>query len=78
MLRKDYDLTCGGDDTTWWILAACSVLGLGIVSVGFPLCMGLWMRSVKAHQDQLVRHGTKGRAIADRDFRRQFSYISVR
>ena len=76
MLRKDYDIVCW-EDTRWWILAVASCLGLVVISFGFPIMMGVWMRSVMKKELQEVRHGKKGRAIAHRDFRVKFSYIAV-
>lgn len=76
MLRKDYDIECTG--SSWWILALISTLGVTVISVGFPLGMGLWMRRDMSKELRKVRHESKGRAAAYRDFRRKFSYISVR
>ena len=76
VLRKDYDVECTG--SSWWILALISTLGATVISVGFPLGMGLWMRRDMSKELRKVRHEGKGRAAAYRDFRRKFSYISVR
>ena len=75
VLRKDYDFECAG--SSWWILAIPSILGIIIVSVGFPLGMAIWMRHAMSIQMRKVRREGKSRAEAFRDFRRKFSYISV-
>ena len=76
VLHTDYDVLCY-EGSQWWILAVVSVLGLLVVSVGFPIGMALWMRHTMSAEMHKVRHKGKGRAIAYRDFRRQFSYIAV-
>ena len=76
VLRKDYDVECTG--SSWWILALMSALGASVISVGFPIGMALWMRRNMSKELWKVRHEGKGRAAAYRDFRRKFSYISVR
>ena len=76
VLRKDYDVECTG--SSWWVLALMSTLGATVISVGFPIGMGLWMRRNMSKEMRKVRHEGKGRAAAYRDFRRKFSYVSVR
>ena len=76
VLHTDYDVLCY-EGSQWWILAVVSVLGLLVVSIGFPVGMALWMRHTMSAEMHKVRHKGKGRAIAYRDFRRQFSYIAV-
>ena len=76
VLQKDYAVECSRP--SWYGLAVVSVLGLVIVSVGFPVAMMVWMRKVMAEELRKVRHEGKTRAEAYRDFGRKFSYISVR
>eukprot|EP01043_Picozoa_sp_COSAG02_P082071 COSAG02_NODE_20378_length_834_cov_1.156463_1_plen_251_part_00 len=64
------------EGSQWWILTGISILGLLLVSIGFPLGMALWMRSTMSAELWKVRHEGKGRAVAYRDFRRKFSYIA--
>lgn len=76
VLRKDYDVECS--ESSWYGLAVVSVLGLAIVSIGFPVGMAVWMQKVMTVELRKVRHEGKSNALAFRDFRRKFSYISVR
>ena len=76
VLRTDYNVEC--NDSSWWVLALMSILGATVITVGFPVGMGLWMRRNMSKELWKVRHEGKGRAAAYRDFRRKFSYISVR
>ena len=75
VLQKDYDVQCGAP--SWWIMAAVSIVGLAVVSIGFPVGMAVWMRAVMADEERKIRLEGKDRAAAYRDFNRKFSYISV-
>ena len=76
VLRKDYDIECS--ESSWYGFAVVSSFGLAVVSIGFPVGMAVWMQKVMTEQLRQVRHEGKGRAAAIRDFRRKFSFISVR
>lgn len=77
VLHKDYETECWADNTTWWILAAMSAIGLLGVSLGIPIGMWLWMRSVMQEEVKNIHEKTKSRPRAFRDFRDKFSYITV-
>jgi hypothetical protein len=76
VLHNDYDVNCY-EGSQWWTLALVSTFGLVVVSIGFPVGMALWMRNTMSEELRKVRYEGKGRAVAYRDFRRKFSYISV-
>ena len=78
VLHKDYDTECWADNTTWWILAVTSAIGLLGVSLGIPIGMWMWMRSVMQDEVKNIHEKTKSRPRAYRDFRDKFSYIAVR
>ena len=40
VLDKDYRVECSG--TIWWAMAVLSVLGILVVSIGFPVGMFVW------------------------------------
>ena len=75
VLRKDYDFECAGG--SWLVLAVVSVLGLTAVSIGFPVGMAMWMRRRMTEELHKVKFEGKSPAVAHRDFRREFSFISV-
>lgn len=77
VLHKDYETECSVGNTTWWILAVMSFIGLLGVSLGIPIGMWIWMRSVMQDEVKNIHEKTKSRARAYRDFRDKFSYITV-
>ena len=40
VLDKDYRIECSG--TMWWTMAVLSVLGILVISIGFPVGMFVW------------------------------------
>lgn len=77
VLHKDYETECWADKGTWWILAAMSAIGLLGISLGIPIGMWIWMRSVMQDEVKNIHEKTKSRPRAYRDFRDKFSYITV-
>ena len=75
VLRKDYDIECAG--ASWSLLAVVSIVGVAVVSIGFPVGMALWMRRKMNEELRKVQREGKRPAMAYRDFRRKFSFISV-
>ena len=56
VLDKDYSEPCY--ETTWWILAVISGLGIVFISFGVPFGMYYWMTKEMNKQMDEVRYGT--------------------
>ena len=77
MLEADYNVECYPDEigSMWWLLAAASVLGLAIVSLGLPVGMFLTMyRDLNAKFDD-VRRKKLTTAVAYRNHGRRYEYM---
>ena len=77
VLEADYNVECYPDEigSMWWLLAAASVLGLAIVSLGLPVGMFLTMyRDLSAKFDD-VRRKKLTTAVAYRNHGRRYEYM---
>jgi hypothetical protein len=77
VLEADYNVECHPDEigSMWWLLAAASVLGLAIISLGLPVGMFLMMyRDLNAKFDD-VRRKKLTTAVAYRNHGRRYEYM---
>jgi hypothetical protein len=79
VLDSDYEIQCFPDEMTslWWILAACSALGLVTISLGLPFGMYVVMTRDMRRKLQQVRQRKLSLSDAYRQHGKRFAYMSA-